>query len=148
MTNEERVVVRFRRLRPAARMPQRATAGATGYDVFACIETGVLEVGPDPVRVPTGITVEAPPGCDVQLRPRSGLSAQGVMATFGTLDPDYRGELFITLYTVGGRGPHLVHDGDRVAQLVVARALAIDWQEALELSATERGAGGHGSTGR
>jgi dUTP pyrophosphatase len=148
MNGEERAVLRFRRMRPEARVPARATAGATGYDVFACLETGMLEVGADPVRVPTGIAVEAPPGCDVQLRPRSGLSAQGVMATFGTLDPDYRGELFVTLYTVGSRGPHLVRDGDRVAQLVVVRALAIDWQESEELSASERGAGGHGSTGR
>lgn len=148
MSGDERVVLQFRRLRPQARVPARATPGATGYDICACLETGLLEVGPDPVRVPTGIAVEAPPGCDVQLRPRSGLGVQGVVAAFGTLDPDYRGELFITLYTVGRRGPHLVRDGDRIAQLVVARALSVDWQEADELSATERGSGGHGSTGR
>ncbi len=148
MSAEERVAVHFRRLRPAARVPERATAGATGYDLFACLETAFLEVGGDPVRVPTGIAVEAPRGCDVQLRPRSGLSAQGVVATFGTLDTDYRGELFVTLYTVGSRGPHVVRDGDRVAQLVVARALAVDWDETSELSTTERGARSHGSTGR
>jgi dUTP pyrophosphatase len=145
----KRVAIRFLRLRPEALPPRRATPGATGYDLCACLPApGFLDVGPDPVRVPTGIAIEAPPGWDVQLRPRSGLAAQGVLSVFGTVDPDYRGEIFVTLYTVGRRPPYRVQHGDRIAQLVVARTAEVGWQEAQQLSETERGTGGHGSTGR
>ena len=149
MTSGEGVILRFKRLRPDARQPQRATPGATGYDLHACLrEPGYLDVGPVPVRVPTGVVIEAPRGCDVQIRPRSGLSLGGVMCVFGTLDPDYRGELFVTLYTTGTAEAHRVLNGERVAQLVVARALDVTWEEAQTLSDTARGDGSHGSTGR
>lgn len=143
------LTVRYSKLRNSARIPLRATEGATGYDLFACLDApGFCEIGPDPVRVPTGIAIEAPAGCDVQLRPRSGLSAAGVMGVFGTLDADYRGEIFVTLYTVGSRGTHRVQDGDRVGQLVVARAVTVQWEQADHLSESSRGSRGHGSTGR
>jgi dUTP pyrophosphatase len=100
------------------------------------------------VRVPTGVAIEAPEGYDVQIRPRSGLSAQGIMATLGTIDADYRGELLVTMYVLSYRHPHTVRDGDRIAQLVIGRLAQIDVVEAEALSETERGAGGHGSTGR
>ena len=149
MTSGEGVILRFKRLRPDARQPQRATAGATGYDLHACLqEPGYLDVGPAPVRIPTGLVIEAPPGYDVQIRPRSGLSLRGLMCVFGTLDPDYRGELFVTLYTTGTAEAHRVLNGERVAQLVVARALDVTWEEAQTLSDTARGDGSHGSTGR
>ena len=140
-------VIRVKRLRPDAKLPFRATPGATGYDLYACLDTD-LQVGQEPVRVPTGIAIEAPPGFDVQIRPRSGLSAQGVMAAFGTIDADYRGELLVTLYTLPYRGSHLVHNGDRISQLVISRIEDVPLQEVGELAASERGAGGHGSTGR
>jgi dUTP pyrophosphatase len=128
-------------------MPERATEGATGFDLHACVE-GELEVGQAPVRVPTGVAIEAPPGFDVQIRPRSGLSAQGVMATLGTIDADYRGELLVTMYVLPFRGPHVIHNGDRIAQLVIGRVAAVTLEPAEELTATARDAGGHGSTGR
>lgn len=134
-------------LRPGARMPERATEGATGFDLYACVE-GELEVGQAPLRVPTGIAIETPAGLDVQIRPRSGLSAQGVMATLGTIDADYRGELLVTMHVLPYRGPHMVHNGDRVAQLVVSRTAEVRLEPADELSATARDTGGHGSTGR
>lgn len=148
MNAGEPLRVRVLRLHPEARLPHRATAGATGYDLYACLPDGDLLVGPDPVRVPTGIAIEAPPGYDAQIRPRSGLAARGVLATFGTIDADYRGEIFITLHTIGSRGPHRVAHGDRIAQLVIARVVAVAWEECDALSPTERGQGGHGSTGR
>jgi len=149
VTSGEGVTIRFVRLRPNARQPQRATPGATGYDLHACLrEPGYLDVGPVPVRVPTGVVIEAPRGCDVQIRPRSGLSLRGLMCVFGTLDPDYRGELFVTLYTTGIVEAHRVLSGERIAQLVVARALDVTWEEAQTLSDTARGDGSHGSTGR
>jgi dUTP pyrophosphatase len=141
-------VIRVKKLRPDAKLPYRATTGATGYDLYACLEAD-LTVGPEPTRVPTGIAIEAPEGYDVQIRPRSGLSAQGVMATYGTIDADYRGELLVTLYTLPYREPHIVHNGDRIAQLVISRFAAdIALEEVTELAESERGAGGHGSTGR
>jgi dUTP pyrophosphatase len=136
-------------LRAGARLPAKATAGSSGFDVYACLDEGqFLDVGPDPVKVPTGIAVEAPPDLDVQLRPRSGLAAAGVVATFGTLDADYRGEVFVTMYTVGSRRPHRVQHGDRIAQLVVARLASVTWEVTDSLSMSDRGDGGHGSTGR
>ena len=108
--------IRVRRLRPNARLPERATEGSTGYDV--------------------------------QIRPRSGLSAKGVMVTFGTIDSDYRGELLVTMYALPHREPHTIHDGDRIAQMVVARAEHPPLELVEELSATARDTGGHGSTGR
>lgn len=140
-------IIRFKRLRAGARAPERATDGATGFDLYACVE-GELEVGQEPVRVPTGIAIETPAGLDVQIRPRSGLSAQGVMATLGTIDADYRGELLVTMYVLPYRGSHAVHNGDRVAQLVISRIADVTLLAAEELSATARDTGGHGSTGR
>jgi dUTP pyrophosphatase len=139
--------IRVRRLRPNARLPERATEGSTGYDLYACLDEP-LRVGPEPVRVSAGIAIEAPAGYDVQIRPRSGLSAKGVMVTFGTIDSDYRGELLVTMYALPHREPHTVHDGDRIAQLVVARAEHLPLALVEELSATARDTGGHGSTGR
>jgi dUTP pyrophosphatase len=100
-----------------------------------------------PVRVPTGIAVAAPPGIDVQLRPRSGLFSRGVIGMLGTVDADYRGEVHVTLYCLPGVGEFTVQDGDRIAQLVIARLAATELEEVDELDDTGRGAGGHGSTG-
>ncbi len=146
-TNGHPLTIRLKRLRPGARLPERATEGASGYDLYACVDSE-LEVGQPPVKVPTGIAVEAPRGVDIQIRPRSGLSSQGVMVAFGTVDSDYRGELLVTMYVLQHRLPHTVRNGDRIAQMVVARVEDTVVVEAEELSATERDAGGHGSTGR
>ena len=142
-----RALVRAKLLRPGARLPERATPGATGYDLYASLEED-LQVGAEPVRVPTGVAIEAPDGLDVQIRPRSGLSAKGVIATFGTIDSDYRGELLVTMYTLPFREAHVVHDGDRIAQLVIGSVADAVIEEVGELTSTTRGSGGHGSTGR
>ena len=140
--------LKVKRLRPGARLPRRATAGASGLDLFACLEEpGYLDLGPDPLLVPTGIALEVPPGYDAQVRPRSGLSARGVGVAFGTIDSDYRGEVLVTMYTFGRRRRFRVHDGDRIAQLVVARLADLPLLEVEELAPTARGARGHGSTG-
>jgi dUTP pyrophosphatase len=107
-----------------------------------------FEVGVEPVRVPTGVAIEAPRGLDVQIRPRSGLSSKGVMVTLGTIDADYRGELLVTMYVLPHRGLHRVEDGDRIAQLIISRVAKVSLEVAEELGATGREAGGHGSTGR
>jgi dUTP pyrophosphatase len=144
----ENVLVRVKLLREGAKVPHRATEHATGYDLYALPEAGSVEVGPRPVLVGTGIALEVPPGFDAQVRPRSGLARQGVLCTFGTIDPDYRGELLVALYTVGLDVRYVVKAGDRIAQLVVARVAEARFELADNLSETARGAGGHGSTGR
>ena len=142
----DEAVLRVQRLRPGARLPERATPGSTGYDLYACPD-GEMVIGQEPALVPTGIALEAPPGYDVQVRPRSGLASKGVQVTFGTIDSDYRGEVLVTMYVLPYREPHVIRPGDRIAQLVVGRTAEVAIVEAEALSASERGSGGHGSTG-
>jgi dUTP pyrophosphatase len=145
---EDTPTLKVTRLRPGARLPQRATPGSTGLDLFACIEeAGVIDLGRDPVLVPTGIAIEVPRGHDAQVRPRSGLSAKGVSVTFGTIDCDYRGEVLVTMYLFGSLDSYTIRHGDRIAQLVLARRADLPVVEVEALSETERGPGGHGSTG-
>lgn len=139
--------LRIQRLRPEARLPVRATPGASGLDLYACLPEGDVTLGPDPVRVTTGIALEIPPGYDVQVRPRSGLSLKGVGVSFGTIDSDYRGEVLVTMWVFGSRREHPVRHGDRIAQLVIARLAELPLEETEALTPSARGAGGHGSTG-
>ena len=135
-------------LREGARLPQKASEHASGYDLYACLPDGPVEVGNFPVRIPTGLAFAVPRGLDAQVRPRSGLASRGVLSTLGTLDADYRGELFLSLYTLTPDVRHVVEHGDRVAQLVIARLADVAFALRDELPETERGRGGHGSTGR
>lgn len=141
------ITVRAKLMRPGAKLPYRATASASGFDLFACLDAPVA-LSQVPQVVGVGVAMEVPEGYDAQIRPRSGLGRKGVIATFGTLDADYRGELLITLYTTSPEIEHTIHDGDRIAQLVITRLVDVAFEEVAELSDTQRGAGGHGSTGR
>lgn len=140
--------LRIHRLRPDARLPAQQTEHASGFDLYASLEGPAMTVGVEPVLVPTGLAIAAPPGIDAQVRPRSGLSARGVLAVLGTLDADYRGEVFVTMYCLPHAAPYEVRDGDRIAQLVVARLVPVAWIEVESLDDTARADGGHGSTGR
>jgi dUTP pyrophosphatase len=147
--HDHTTAIHFLRLHPAARSPVRASAGASGFDLSACLPDppGYIDVDAVPVRVPTGIAIEFPFGLDVQIRPRSGLSARGVAVTLGTIDADYRGELLVTMYVFAGETAVRVQHGDRIAQLVVGLLAPVRFEETQALSDTDRGAGGHGSTG-
>ncbi len=141
-------VVKVRRLKAGARLPLRATEGATGLDLFACIDGGgPLTLGRQPQLVGTGIAIEVPRGYDVQVRPRSGLSVKGVGVALGTIDSDYRGEVKVTMYLFGLDSSYQVVDGDRIAQLVITSLVDMALVEVEELTPTQRGGGGHGSTG-
>ena len=140
--------LKIQRLHPRAQMPARATDGASGLDLYACLPDGDLLLGPDPVRVPAGVAIEVPAGYDVQVRPRSGLSLKGVGCSFGTVDSDYRGEVLVTMWTFGSLREHRLSHGDRIAQLVVARLAELPVVEVEALTPSARGGGGHGSTGR
>jgi dUTP pyrophosphatase len=142
--------LKIKRLHPHSKLPRRATPGSTGFDLFACIEgegTIILK-GTQSRLIPTGIAIEVPRGCDVQIRPRSGLSAKGVGVTFGTIDSDYRGEILITMYLFDANATFEIKHGDRIAQMVISKVADLPLVEVEELSSTERGAGGHGSTGK
>jgi len=146
---KEKPSLKIKRLRPNAKLPRRATPGSTGFDLFACIENSdtMKLVGTKPKLIPTGIAIEVPKGYDVQIRPRSGLSAKGVGVTFGTIDSDYRGEILITMYLFDPSANFEIKHGDRIAQMVVSTIADLPLFEVDELTLTERGSGGHGSTG-
>jgi dUTP pyrophosphatase len=135
------------RLHPNARLPVRATEGASGLDLYACLPDGPVALTIDPVRVPTGVALEIPPGYDVQVRPRSGLSLRGVGVSLGTIDSDYRGEVLVTMWVFGSQPEHIVRHGDRIAQLVVSRLAELPVVEVEALAPSARGDRGHGSTG-
>ena len=145
-----RPALKIKRLRPSAKLPKRATPGSTGFDIFACIdgESAITLVGTQPKLIPTGIAIEVPRGYDVQIRPRSGLSSKGIGVTLGTIDSDYRGEILITMYLFNPNANFEIKHGDRIAQMVVGKVADLPLVEIEELSPTERGAGGHGSTGK
>ena len=141
--------LKVKRLRPEAQLPRRATMGSTGFDLYACIDDGgSIQLNPIPKMIGTGIAIEVPPGYDAQIRPRSGLSAKGIGVTLGTVDSDYRGEVMVTMYMLTPGVSFEVKHRDRIAQLVIHKLADVKIIESEELSTTERGSGGHGSTGR
>jgi dUTP pyrophosphatase len=128
-------------------LPAYATAGAAGMDVVAA-EDVTLAPGARHA-VATGLALAIPEGYEIQVRPRSGLALKhgiSVPNTPGTIDSDYRGELKVILINLGAE-PFAIARGDRVAQLVLAPVVQAAWEEVAQLDATERGAGGFGSTG-
>jgi dUTP pyrophosphatase len=132
-------------------LPSYETEGAAGADLRACLGKGesmIISPGKR-VLVPTGLSFEIPLGYEVQVRPRSGISLKTnllVVNAPGTIDCDYRGEVKIILGNFGDQDEVISH-GDRVAQMVIAPVTQAKFIEASELSDTERGAGGFGSTG-
>lgn len=130
-------------------LPTYSTSGSAGMDVVAAIEqTTVIEPGKI-VIIPTGLSVSIPDGYELQVRSRSGLAAKnGVFClnSPGTVDSDYRGEVGVILANFSGT-PFTIRRGDRIAQLVVAKYEKVNWLETTELSETQRGEGGFGSTG-
>ena len=140
-------VLKVKILREGARLPVRATPGSSGLDIFACLDAPI-ELTQDVTLVPTGISTEVPEGYDLQIRPRSGLGRRGVDIIYGTLDSDYRGEIFVSMRIFGSTQSFRIEHGDRIAQLIVARVEGLDVVQVEELAESERGVGGHGSTGR
>jgi len=142
--------VRFRRLltNPDLPLPSRGSAGAAGFDVASAEPDFVLQPG-ERRLVHTGLEMELPHDVECQVRPRSGLALKhGIMLpnSPATIDPDYRGELRVIVWNSGAE-PVSVPRGMRIAQLVFARFEVPEMVEAGELSGSERGAGGFGSTG-
>lgn len=131
-------------------LPAYATSGSSGMDIRANLPETILLKPMQRVAVPTGIFIELPEGYEVQVRPRSGLALkQGItcLNTPGTIDADYRGEIKVILINLSGEDQAICH-GDRIAQIVVQRVIGLDWQIAIQINETIRGAGGFGHTGK
>ena len=142
--------VKVKRLHPEAKLPTKATTGSVCHDVYAS-ESRMVGSGAV-VPVPTGLAFEVPDGCMLEIRPRSGLSSEGlaIANSPGTLDSDYRGELMILMLRAVSPSDSmwLIDVGDRIAQIKLVRVPEIEFLEVDELSETVRGEGGFGSTGR
>lgn len=132
--------------------PRQQSAGAAGVDLLAALgvsETLTIEAGKRAL-VPTGMAIALPAGYEAQVRPRSGLAAKHgvtVLNSPGTIDADYRGEIKVILIN-HGEEPFTIRRGERIAQMVVAPVSSVEFELRETLDATERGAGGFGSTGR
>lgn len=143
------VQLRILRLREDATLPRYTTMGAAGMDVSAALDASVSLAPGERALVGTGLAFEIPPGYEAQVRPRSGLAAKHgvtVLNAPGTIDCDYRGEVKVILINLGAEA-FVVEHGMRIAQVVIAPAPQVGVVEVDALRATERGAGGFGSTG-
>ncbi|MDR0375278.1 MAG: dUTP diphosphatase [Treponema sp.] len=144
------VVVKVCKISPDVAPPRYETAGAAGMDIRAFLVEPVVMRPLERMRIPTGFALEIPEGYEAQVRPRSGLAyKQGVtvLNAPGTIDSDYRGEVRVILVNLG-QEPVVINNGDRIAQLVFTPVMRAALEETSSLPATERGAGGFGSTGR
>ena len=141
--------LKIKKMQPGAEVPRYQTEGAAGFDFHACIDTAVT-LGPGEIgNFSTGVGVEVPEGYELQVRTRSGLAFRHrvtMLNGVGTIDSDYRGEIFVALINMG-EGDFVVEPGMRIAQGVVARVERVEWEEIEELGETERNARGLGSTG-
>lgn len=141
--------IRFTNRCPDIEPPHRATPHAAGFDLRAAVDAP-LELAPGRrALVPTGISIEIPPGFEGQVRARSGLALRHGIALVnapGTIDADYRGEIGVILVNLGEE-PFTISRGDRIAQLVIASLAPCELELAADLAQTERGEGGFGSTG-
>ncbi len=138
-------------LNEGARLPVYGSSQAAGADLCACLGIG-LTMTIEPHRwamVPTGVRISLPAGYEAQVRPRSGLAAKSgisVLNSPGTVDSDYRGEIKVILINHSDV-PFVIKDGDRIAQMVIARHETASFTVVTSLDETERGEGGFGSTG-
>lgn len=125
------------------------TPGASGMDLFACLEKEVTLKPGERKIIPTGIAVAIPEGYEGQVRPRSGLAIQngiGLVNGPGTIDSDYRGEIGILLINFG-KEPYTIRHGERIAQMVISEVHRATLEEVDDLPATQRQGGGFGHTG-
>ena len=129
--------------------PNYETEGAAGMDLRASIEETITLKPLERAIVKTGLFIALPAGFEAQVRPRSGLAAKKgitVLNSPGTVDADYRGEIGVILVNLSNE-EFIINDGERIAQLIIAKHERVNWQEVKVLTETERGAGGFGSTG-
>ena len=131
-------------------LPKYATAESAGMDLRANLDEPITLAPMERRLIPTGLHIALPAGYEAQVRPRSGLALKhgiGVLNSPGTIDADYRGEIGVILVNLS-QVAFVVQDGERIAQMVIARHETAEWEPVDTLDETERGAGGFGHTGR
>ena len=131
-------------------LPAYETSASAGMDLRANLDADIVLEPLARCLVPTGLFMALPEGYEAQVRPRSGLAIKhgiSVLNAPGTIDADYRGEVKVILVNLSGE-PFVIRDGERIAQLVVARHEQVCWEEVETLESTARGAGGFGHTGK
>ena len=141
--------IQIKKLSTSVSIPKYETPGSSGMDISAHIENDIIIYPGEKALVSTGFSLSIPIGYEVQIRPRSGLAAKKnitILNTPGTIDADYRGEIKVILINLGKK-KFIVENGDRIAQMVVCPVVQAHLDEVKELSDTERGSGGFGSTG-
>lgn len=139
--------IKIKKLHPGAKMPHRGTADAAGFDLYAT-QSVTLRNGV-PEMVPTGLAFEIPKGYVGVVYSRSSSAKSGLIITPLLVDADYRGEVFVLVNNLTHNdAPREILAGDRVAQIRIERLVDTEYEWAEELSETERGSGGYGSTGR
>lgn len=139
-----------KKLHPTAKLPTYGSAEAAGADLYACLEEPVTILPGETAWIPTGIALEVPKGCAGLVYARSGMAAKRSLAPankVGVIDSDYRGELKVVLLN-HGQQPQIVEPGERIAQFVITPVLTPEYILVDELTDTERGFGGFGSTGK
>jgi len=130
-------------------LPNYETDSSAGMDLRSNIGSSIILNPLERVMVPTGFYMELPNGFEAQVRPRSGLAAKKgitVLNSPGTIDSDYRGEVRVILVNLSNE-KFIIEDGERIAQMVIAKHESINWSEVTNLNKTERGSSGFGSTG-
>lgn len=148
----EHIKVSIKRIRPGAEIPFPCymTSHSAGMDLYADLTEEVTLLPGSRLLVPTGIAIALPDGYEAQIRPRSGLALKHGIALVnspGTIDSDYRGEICIIMINHGSE-PFVIVPGERVAQMIIARFVRVEWQEAAALACSSRGEGGFGHTGK
>ena len=131
-------------------LPAYETSSSAGMDLRANIDSPIELKPLERSLVPTGLFIELPPGHEAQIRPRSGLAFKNgitILNSPGTIDADYRGEIKIIVVNLSAE-TFTIHDGDRIAQMIVAKHERVEWEISEELMNTERGSGGFGHTGK
>lgn len=131
-------------------LPEYATELSAGLDLRANLDQAIILKPLERALIPTGLFIELPQGHEAQIRPRSGLAFKHgitVLNSPGTIDADYRGEIKVLLVNLSNDA-FTIQDGERVAQMVIARHETIEWYAAMHLDETKRGHGGFGSTGK
>ena len=142
--------IRVKILRNGAKLPTYGSPEAAGADLYACLESSVTIRPGETAFIPTGIAMEVPKNCAGLVYARSGLACKQGLAPankVGVVDSDYRGEITVVLHNHGSVA-QTVENGQRIAQMVITPVLTPPYEEAQELSDTNRGQGGFGSTGK
>ncbi len=130
-------------------VPAYETAGSAGMDIRAFVEQDIILAPGERELIPTGLYIELQPGFEAQVRARSGLAVKygiGMVNGVGTIDSDYRGEIKVPLINWGSEA-FVVQNGDRIAQMIIARYERVEWDKVDQLETTPRGVGGFGHTG-